>query len=307
MKVMIDLLRTFLLVVQEGNFTRVAKATGLSQPAISSRIAQLERQIGGELFERGGPRLHLTPMGNAFLPYAQRSVTAFDEGMRQASQAMLGRVGSVTVSSLNTQALYMLPQAVQKFRTLYPDVDLSIRLRLPGAVLAMLHHGEATLGLTGAPIWDKNIRIEAHFHEAVRLVAAHNHPLATIATDQGFLERNDLLNHTIYRVTQNPAVTALVEHIVEQARAGSGGAVIYLPSVLALGSLVAGQGVAFLPENFVTPQVERGELQFLEVRDLPPLAIEPVVVSSRLRDLSELDQIFIQLIRESCAHMTLVG
>ncbi len=70
-------IRAFLTVVQEGSFTRAAKKLGITQPAVSTQIAALEKNLGKVLFYRG-PELSLTPSGEAFLSYAQRIQQAYD-------------------------------------------------------------------------------------------------------------------------------------------------------------------------------------------------------------------------------------
>jgi len=70
-------IRAFLTLVQEGSFTRAARKLGITQPAVSTQIASLEKSIGQPLFVRG-PQLTLTPAGETFLGYAQRIQKAYD-------------------------------------------------------------------------------------------------------------------------------------------------------------------------------------------------------------------------------------
>ena len=58
-----DLLRTFVLVVEQRSFTRAAKAQGMTQPAISAQIRRLQSLLGIELFDKSAPGVALTPMG----------------------------------------------------------------------------------------------------------------------------------------------------------------------------------------------------------------------------------------------------
>ena len=70
-------IRAFLTLVTEGSFTRAAKKLGVTQPAVSTQIASLEKTIGQPLFVRG-PELRLTPAGETFLGYARRIQKAYD-------------------------------------------------------------------------------------------------------------------------------------------------------------------------------------------------------------------------------------
>ena len=66
-------LRVFLTVAARGSFTLAAKELGISQPAVSQNISELERQLGGaQLFDRRRGAVALTPAGEAFTGYARQ-------------------------------------------------------------------------------------------------------------------------------------------------------------------------------------------------------------------------------------------
>ncbi|HID54049.1 MAG TPA: LysR family transcriptional regulator [Anaerolineae bacterium] len=291
-------LEAFVRSARAGSFTAAATQLNLTQPAVSARVAALEKELGGALFERGGRRLRLTRLGQMFLPYAQRALTAVADGREASQRHASGSLGRVTVAALDTLATYMLPEVMERFRAEYPAVDFSIKLRLLPDILAMLHDGRATLGLMGAPLWDKTIHIRAHFQEPVRAVVAANHPLAGKQ-----LSLVDIYEFTIYRITLSPRLTALVENIAEQARSGSGGAVVAIPAIMAAPLLLQGKGIAFLPQGFVQTYVDAGQLVFLEIEDLPLLSHELLVVSLAERPLDPPNTAFVQMLRAQWRHI----
>lgn len=292
-------LEAFERAAREGSFTRAADELGLTQPSISARIASLEKTLGCEMFERGGRHLKLTTAGKVFLPYARRILATMQDGMEAVERCASGRMGSLNIVAMNAQALYILPAPMARFRQLYPAVDLSIRLRAPDEIRDMLLDGEAVLGLTGAPMWAKGLHVHATFHEAVRPIVSSHHPLAQQqAGHGGKLAVTDLYDHTIYRITLSPNVTALVENIAEAARQGSGGAVIQIPATMAISLLIQGQGVAFLPENAVRKHIDDGRLVYLNITDIPPLIDEILLVSLKSRALDVPAKEFVRLLRE---------
>ena len=290
-------IEAFLVSARLGSFTRAAVSLDLTQPSISARIATLEAEVGGALFERGGRRLRLTPLGDAFLPYAERAVSAVQDGVQAAQRFVEGRMGEISMTALDTLAMYFLVEPMKRFRTEHPSVDLTIRFRMNHQIIESLYDGEATLGLMGAPLWDQSLKILAHFQERVLAVAAPHHPLAVLQKQQGYVTLNDVYKHTIYRVTLNPRATAMVEGIAEHARRGSGGAVVYIPSMMTRHLLLHGMGIAFLPEYFLMARVEAGQLMFLDVVDLPIVYNESLLVTLRNRQLDAPSQAFVQMIR----------
>lgn len=290
-------LEAFERAAREGSFTEAANVLGLTQPAISTRIATLEAELGAPLFERSGRRLRLTSLGQTVLPYAERVLATLADAAQAASQHQQGQRGRVAVAALDTHALPMLPAPMARFRNEYPAVDLTIFLRIRRQILNKLYSGDATLGLTGAPLWDKGVRVLAHFQERVRPVVAATHPLAMRQSWPRKLVLADIYDYTIYRVSLNPHVTALIEDMAEHARRGSGGAIIYIPAIMAVPLLLEGQGVAFLPQVFVQKYVEAGQLVFLDIEDMPQLLNEPLLIALANRELDTANQAFVKMMR----------
>ena len=81
-------LKVFMAVAEEGSFTRAAKSLGVTQPAVSQNIAELEKQTGAELFSRSPGAVTLTAAGVAFREYASRILYWY-----AAASAMFGSEG----------------------------------------------------------------------------------------------------------------------------------------------------------------------------------------------------------------------
>jgi DNA-binding transcriptional LysR family regulator len=82
----IDLMRTFVRVVERGSFSSVARELGLGQPAVSKQVAALEADLGAELIRRTSRRMALTDAGQGFYKAALRLLDDFD-----AAASRLGR------------------------------------------------------------------------------------------------------------------------------------------------------------------------------------------------------------------------
>ena len=79
MTIQTDDIAVFLAVVREGSFGRAASSLLVSQPAISDRVARLEHEVGASLFHRSTRGATLTPAGDAFVPYAERTIDLLDD------------------------------------------------------------------------------------------------------------------------------------------------------------------------------------------------------------------------------------
>ncbi|MCD4685643.1 MAG: LysR family transcriptional regulator [Anaerolineae bacterium] len=296
-------IEAFERAAREGSFTQAAEALNITQPSISARIAALERELGGALFERTGRGIRLTALGRRFLPHAERVLAAVAEGQAAVRDHLAGGLGEVQIAALNMFAMYLLPGPMVRFRRERPAVDLVLRVRLHAEIFELLYSGEATLGLIAGRPWSKDFRALAHFRDTVRAVTAAEHPLAQRQAAGDVLCIEDTFAYTVFRVRLSHAVTALSESIAEQARRGSGGAMIDLPAVMAERLLLHGHGLALLPENFVREHVAAGRLVYLDLDDMPPLTDEPVLIALADRDLDAPNAEFVRMMRAQWRHI----
>lgn len=75
-------LQTFITLAEHRNFTKTADLLFIAQSTVTNRIAELEKEIGKQLFERNKRKVTLTPEGAAFLTYAKRIVELSDAGIQ---------------------------------------------------------------------------------------------------------------------------------------------------------------------------------------------------------------------------------
>jgi DNA-binding transcriptional LysR family regulator len=287
-------IEAFERAAREGSFTRAAEALHLTQPAISTRIAMLEAELGGPLFTRGGRGLQLTALGQRFLPYAERMLAVLADGLQEVRNFHAGKLGEVKIAAPGPFVIGLLVDVLEDFRRLHPTVDVLIRERDKRTILEMLHDGVMALGLVNAPVFDDSITVLARLQDPIRAVVAPSHPLAHLPQPTPM---EAIYAHTIFRVSLFPRMTAFMDSVVENGRQGSGGAVIGVPMVMALRLVTLGQGVTFLPQSYVARSVAAGELVYLHIADMPRLTSEPLLIALRSRRLDVPQQAFAEIFR----------
>lgn len=286
-------IEAFVQTVHAGSFTKAAESLHLSQPSISSRIAGLEASLVCRLFIRSGRRLSLTPIGEAFLPYAERALIALQEGQEIVADHKSGRKGYVSIVGIDTLAMAFLPRPMQRFRREYPDVDFTVHQSMPREILDLLYEGKTHLGLIRAPLWDRGIQVLGRFQEPVCVIVNAHHPLS----GEREISISKVLEYPIYRVPLDPGTVAFVEHLVEQVRSRRNTSQVWLPVMMLIPMLLMEQGVAFLPKSFVAEYLSSGELVVLDVVDLPILNHEALIVKRADRELDILHQELVRMIR----------
>jgi LysR family cys regulon transcriptional activator len=121
-------LRYLAAIVDNGlNITAAARALHTSQPGVSKQIKLLEDELGFEVFERQGRTLRrLTPAGEQVVARAQRILEESRNIRRLSEEARDEKKGSLSIATTHTQARYVLPGIVKRFREQYPDVKLHL-------------------------------------------------------------------------------------------------------------------------------------------------------------------------------------
>ncbi|MEU9749542.1 MULTISPECIES: LysR family transcriptional regulator [Streptomyces] len=139
-------LELLIAVARHGSMGGAARELGISQPAASSRIRSVERQLGVSLFDRSPSGSRPTEAGALVTDWARRimeAAEAFDAG----AQALRDRRDSrLRVAASMTIAEYLLPGWLIALRTARPDTAVSLLAGNSGAVAARLLGGEADLG-----------------------------------------------------------------------------------------------------------------------------------------------------------------
>ncbi|WP_133645138.1 LysR family transcriptional regulator [Paraburkholderia flava] len=120
----IDLLRTFVAVVETGSFTKAAVAVHRSQAAVSMQIKRLERMLGTTLFARDTRNLALTRPGNTLLEYARRVIDLHHEAWSAIVRPEV--TGRVVLGAPDDYVASLLSPVLRRFSNLYPHVEIEI-------------------------------------------------------------------------------------------------------------------------------------------------------------------------------------
>ncbi|WP_322055172.1 LysR substrate-binding domain-containing protein [Paraburkholderia bannensis] len=143
-------LAIFRAVVRENGVTRAAAKLNRVQSNVTTRIKQLEEQLGTALFTRDGRRLVLTPAGETLLPYAERLLALADEA-RHALKA--GRPsGRLRLGTMESVAASRLPGVLARYHQNWPDVTLELETGTTGCLIERLREFEVDAALIATPL-----------------------------------------------------------------------------------------------------------------------------------------------------------
>lgn len=178
MNVTLKQLRAFVEVARARGFTRAAERCGLSQPALTVAIRQLEEELGTALFERTTRRVRLSADGLAFLPTAERLLAEVDGAIQSMRAGVAAGRERVSVAALPSMAALVLPGAVSAVMADAPETVVHVRDANSSAVQRRVRAGEVDFGL--GSLWEKDpeIHVEPLLTDRFGLACREDHPLA---------------------------------------------------------------------------------------------------------------------------------
>lgn len=176
-RVTLKQLRAFVATARQSSFTRAGETLGLSQPALTSAIRQLEEAVGVQLLERTRRRVSLTADGEEFLPTAERIISDFAfaiEDLRASGKKRRERVGISTVFSI---AISILPHIVPKFARDFPRVRIDLRDDHSAGVCRQVRRNEVDFGFASRDANEPELEFQLILRDRMGIVASRRHPL----------------------------------------------------------------------------------------------------------------------------------
>jgi DNA-binding transcriptional LysR family regulator len=143
--------RTFLEVAQSGSVRLAAERLVVSQPAVSSALAGLQKTVGAPVIERDGRGVRLTPAGKLLATYGRRIFALMDEALAETRAVANPGTRRLSLAAVPTAAEQLLPELLSGFQADRDPVDLELEVANKDQVWDRLSHWESDLVLAGRP------------------------------------------------------------------------------------------------------------------------------------------------------------
>ncbi len=285
-------LSAFVSVAELQSFSDAAAKLHLTQPAISKRIAVLESQLGCQLFDRIGRKVHLTEAGQTLLPRAQRILQDVRDAQRMIVDLSGEIRGELRIATSHHIGLHRLPHLLKTFIQKYPNVDLDIDFIGSENAYNAVSRGQIELAVvTLAPENNPVIASYPLWLDNLEFAASDDHPLARLAPKA----------ITLTTMAQYPAllpdldtftsklITAPFE--AQELRMQTTMATNYMETLKMLAGI--GLGWTVLPDQIIEPP-----LQIIKVKNVS-LKRQLGIIHHRNRSISHAGKAFIQHLREN--------
>lgn len=257
-------LQVFKAVYEQQSYSKAGELLGLTQPAVSSQIRQLEQALNQPLFEYVGRRLFTTAAAERLAKSIGRLFTELHD-LQNDLDALSGNVsGELRLVAVNT-AQYVVPYMLRAFLNLYPQVSVNVRVVNRAAAIQRLNDNSDDLVIMGMVPTEKPLASLPFLDNELVPVVPDGHPLLerSSVSAQEFLDAGLLV-----RESGSGSRLALEVHCQQQRlnvkpamEIGSNDAVKH--------AVMAGLGVAVLPKLSILPELELGTMKVVEIPGFP--------------------------------------
>ncbi len=232
-------LRIFQAVAVEGSITRAANRLGYVQSNITTRIQQLESELGTKLFYRQSRGMSLTAFGENLLSYTEKILQLLEDA-KKATIDSGQPSGRFKLGSCHTAAAVYVPKVLADYHKAYPIVDLSLITGHSTDLVNKVLHFELDGAFVNSPVAISDIIEEYIFHEELVLTTDE------FETDPNCIHNKPLLMNStgcLYRIQIDDWLQA--ERVIDPR-------IMEFNTLDAIiGGVIAGLGVSLIPKSAI--------------------------------------------------------
>src|SRR5262245_39367874 len=282
-------IETFLWVVKLGSFRSAAQRMNTTQPAISQRVAQLEREMGVKLLNRDHRVASPTPSGRRMVVYAEKLIGLRAEMMTEICDSSAVR-GVLRLGVAETIVHTWLPQLVKRVNETYPNLSLEIEVDITPNLTARLLAQEIELAFVVGPLSAPDVQSRLLCDHDINFLAS---PLLGLGKSK--VTRRDLARFPMITFPRKTRPYEAVRAVFDRPDLPP----IRLHASASLATVIhmaiEGLGIAVIPSAIVENELKDGRLQQLDANlKIPPLtfsaswlASPEVVAVERVDDLAD--------------------
>lgn len=176
-----------LAVAKHRHFKRAAEECNISQSALSLGIAELEKQLDTQIFERNNKQVLITPIGEEILVRAQRVFSEINDLTTRVQSHQTPLAYPMTVGMIPTIAPYLLPKVLPDLKAQYPNFRMTVVEQQTERLIEQVRYGHIDTAIIALPYAVDGLHTFEFWQEDFFAIFPKDNPLAeleTISSDQ---------------------------------------------------------------------------------------------------------------------------
>jgi DNA-binding transcriptional LysR family regulator len=238
---------TFVCLAETQNFRRAAERLGLSQPAVSAHIRDLERQFGVPLVHRTTRVVSLTAEGEAFAARAKRALDDLDMASQDLRDLAAVHRGRVVVACILPMMASLVPQVVRRINRDHPALVVEIRDGLSREVVQLVARGDADFAIGPRPLVS-DLAFEQLLRDHYVVAVPQSHTLA----GRDAVSLDELQGLPLVAMRHHSNARQVLERTIQERGRQTLQPRFEVHHLFSIGRMVeAGLGIAILPQSAV--------------------------------------------------------
>lgn len=190
---MLDIMRIFVQVVEEGSYTIVARHLGVSQPAISNHMRSLEEKLNVKLFQRQGKGFVLTQEGEVFYHHAKRILEEWQQLKENLEETRAEVSGKIHIGASHIPGEYLLPYTLSMFQKENPKISFKLSIGDSSGMAERVLSQDVDFAVIGSNINTDKLESVFWRPDQIKLVLPVDHPLNQLKV----IEAQDLRDYAM--------------------------------------------------------------------------------------------------------------
>jgi DNA-binding transcriptional LysR family regulator len=254
---------------EEGNVRRAADVLGMTQPAASRLLKELEDVLEVRLFDRTPHGMHATLYGEVMIRHARMVLSNLDQAHDEISALRAGLAGQVQIGAIAAAAATMVPLAIARVKALYPQLQIWLQVETSDVMLPLVAEGHLDIMI------GRVLERQGQFKDAVRYEPIAEEPLCVVVRPGHPLEQatgltmQDIVNAGWVLHPPGSVLRHRFDMVFSQIGLSSPQNVVNTNNILAIsGILLQSDMLAVMPEEVARQYEEFGTLKRLAI-ELP--------------------------------------
>ncbi|MDQ0200612.1 LysR family transcriptional regulator [Neobacillus ginsengisoli] len=289
-----DALRTFVTVVEEGNFTRAAEKRLISQPSVSVHIQNLEKEFQTSLFVRSPKQLQLTSTGELLYERAKQIIQIYESTKEEIIAHHQSLTLELKIGASFTIGEYVLPSLLEELGKIYPEIKLEVIIGNTEEIIEHVKLFHVDIGLIEGQSNDKSLEVFPFMIDELKVVASPNHPLSS----QKGATIEELQNQTWITREKGSGTRAYLEHVLRSHGLKTKNVISISSTQGVKEAVIRGLGFSLISKFAIAREIESQYLSIIPLKDASFLRRFSYATSRFVSKQKELEE-FINLLKNN--------
>lgn len=278
----LELYRVFYTVAKSKSITKAAEILYISQPAVSQAIKQLEKQLGGKLFNRYSRGMELTETGGKqMFEIVSKAIEMLDSAENKFTDLNNIATGQVRIAASDNVINYFLLKYIKEFKELYPNVSLMFYNETSNNCIDLVKSGKADIGFVNLPINVQTVNFTGQTGRIHDVFVASDKFSNLFGTE---IEFSELSNYPLLLLDSSTRTRQKIDEFTQSLNIKLTPDFELASVELIINMAVEGFGIACVPKEYVTRQINNKQLTVLNV--LPELPVREIGVITNKQEIN---------------------